>query len=109
MKKIFFILVVLAIASMAYGRLVKPDIVKARLDTVTFKRITEPNKPDRIKVYLYGRYIDENGSLVANADPNRDLWFSDLPQEWQDSLLPILKTMSKQFNNEFAQEDTETF
>lgn len=82
----------------------RPDIAEARLDRVEFRR--SGAGISGVKIELHGEVLDENGNKDRDEDRHYD--WADLPGAWQTALLPILKGMSKEFNNEFANEDTET-
>lgn len=44
----------------------------------------------------------------TNLDPTKQVDWDDLPLTWRESLMSVLKLMSKEFNKEFAAEDVGT-
>uniref|UniRef100_A0A6M3INT8 Uncharacterized protein n=1 Tax=viral metagenome TaxID=1070528 RepID=A0A6M3INT8_9ZZZZ len=80
------------------------DIASARLDRVEFRRAGSETPP--IKIELWGDVLDVSGTKVSEEVKHYD--WSALPAAWQITLLPILKAMSKEFNNKFAAENVET-
>ena len=82
----------------------RPDIASARLDRVEFRRAGSETPP--IKIELWGDVMDTSGTKVSEEVKHYD--WSALPVAWQKALLPILRAMSKEFNNLYAASNVET-
>ena len=82
----------------------RPDIAEAKLTQIHFIRIASGTPP--IQLELRGEIIDKNGEKVKEEVKYYD--WSALPAAWRTALLPILRAMSKEFNNIYANENVET-
>ena len=111
MKKIIIILAFLIglTCGLSHSKITMPTIDRARLDQIIIKR--DLDNPSILgDVLFYGQFIDENGvQIVTDKAPFKSVKWKSLKQAWKDAMYPVLKEMSKQFNNEFANENIETF
>lgn len=94
--------------------IVRKNIKKAILNKIYIERVTI-NSVDveeiitTIKIKAEGNYVDEDNSIVVGEYPARDYEWDDIPQQLKNNLKVILRIISRDFNKEFADEDTETF
>lgn len=109
MKSSFIIVSILLITSISGAVVIQKNIATARLDQIVIKR--DINDPSKIgEVIFHGQFIDDTGkNIESNLQPYTKIKWVDLPIEWKNALLPVLKSMSKQFNKIHADEDVETF
>jgi len=89
----------------SYGAVSQPDIVTTRLDRIYFTRV-DSGTP-KIVFELKGSTIDSNGDIVKEIIEYHT--WDELPANWRTDLLPILKGISKDFNNRNAVNNVETW
>jgi len=82
----------------------RPDIAEAKLTQIHFIRLPSGTPP--IQLELRGEILDANGAKITEEVKYYD--WSALPAAWQKALLPILRAMSKEFNNLYAASNVET-
>jgi hypothetical protein len=83
----------------------QPDITTTQLNYIQFVRL-DTGSP-KIAFELIGHTIDANTDKVK-VITEYHTW-DELPANWQNDLLPILKGMSKDFNNRNAANNTDTW
>lgn len=115
MKKVIIILIVLLVSSLSVNAIIiQKNITQARLGRIVIDRVIKTDMDtgevnQSLLIRLYGSYFDEDGNPAKKGDLTKEYEWNDIPQEWRDEIVPIFKKLSKVFNNEFANENTETF
>jgi len=94
----------------------RKPIAQANLGRILIDRVAKTDMNTGAITYamrleLHGAFADDEGNSIKADDgnPMKEYKWDAVPDMWKNPLETIFKAMSREFNKEFADEDTETF